>query len=123
MPHKHKYNQWVFCIVIVQIGNAVIDDNATDEGMYDYYWTHALNSDETNAGINEYCGYGSGNFSATCFHYQSQSGSEYGEIDIYNIYAPFCDGSIQKPATGSVSLSFLSNTGNYNVLLFEDMMC
>ncbi|CAH1437576.1 unnamed protein product [Lactuca virosa] len=85
-----------------KIGNAMIDDNATDEGMYDYYWTHALNSDETNARINEYCGYGSGNFSAKCFHYQSQSGSEYGEIDIYNIYTPFCDRSIQKPATGSV---------------------
>lgn len=57
--------------MIVQIGNVVIDDNATDEGIYDYYWTHALNYDETNAGINEYCGYGSGNFSAECFHYQS----------------------------------------------------
>lgn len=73
--------------------------------MYDYYWTHALNSDETNAGINKYCGYASGNSSAKCFHYQSQAGSEYGEIDIYNIYAPLCDDTTQKPnSTGSVSL-------------------
>ncbi|CAI9281864.1 unnamed protein product [Lactuca saligna] len=86
----------------IAIGNDVIDDNATGEGIYDYYWTHALNYDETNEGINEYCGYGSGNFSAECLHYQSQSGSENGEIDIYNIYAPFCDGSIQKHATRSM---------------------
>ncbi|CAI9294473.1 unnamed protein product [Lactuca saligna] len=91
----------------IAIGNAVIDDNATDEGIYDFYWTHALNYDETNAGINEYCGYGSGNFSAECFHYQSQSGSEYGVIDIYNIYAPLCDGCIQKHAARSMCKKLL----------------
>ncbi|CAI9277887.1 unnamed protein product [Lactuca saligna] len=84
------------------IGNDVIDENAAGEGIYDYYWTYALNYDETNAGITKYCGYGSGNFSAECLHYQSQSGSEYGDIDIYNIYAPFCDGSIHKHPTRSV---------------------
>ncbi|CAI9304215.1 unnamed protein product [Lactuca saligna] len=102
LSENKKTNGTNINLRVIVIGNDVIDDNATSEGIYDYCWTHALNYDETNAGINEYCGYGSGNFSAECLHYQSQSGSEYGEIDIYNIYAPFCDGSIQKHATRSV---------------------
>uniref|UniRef100_A0A251TZC2 Putative peptidase S10, serine carboxypeptidase, Alpha/Beta hydrolase fold protein n=1 Tax=Helianthus annuus TaxID=4232 RepID=A0A251TZC2_HELAN len=71
--------------------------------MFDYFWTHALNSDETNAGINKYCDYISGNFSDKCEEYQSQGYNEYGYIDIYNIYAPLCDRDAQKPGSpGSV---------------------
>ncbi|KVI06659.1 Peptidase S10, serine carboxypeptidase [Cynara cardunculus var. scolymus] len=81
------------------IGNAWIDDSTSYEGMYDYYWTHALNSDETNAGINKNCDYVSGNFSDACYQYQSQGDGEYGGIDIYNIYAPLCDGSTQTPGS------------------------
>ncbi|XP_024969719.1 serine carboxypeptidase II-3-like [Cynara cardunculus var. scolymus] len=83
----------------LQIGNAWIDDSTSYEGMYDYYWTHALNSDETNAGINKNCDYVSGNFSDACYQYQSQGDGEYGGIDIYNIYAPLCDGSTQTPGS------------------------
>lgn len=73
--------------------------------MYDYFWTHSLNSDETIAGINKYCDYVSGNYSDKCYQYQSQGDSELGDIDIYNIYAPLCDVNTQKHGSpGSVSL-------------------
>lgn len=92
--------------LIVKIGNAWIDDSTSIEGTYDYYWTHALNSDETHAGINKYCDYISGNFSDTCEEYQGQGEDEHGEIYINNIYAPLCDVDAEKPGSpGSVSLT------------------
>ena len=48
----------------MQIGNAWIDDNTSIMGMFDYFWTHALNSDETNEGIHQYCNFVTGNFSS-----------------------------------------------------------
>ncbi|KAI3758979.1 hypothetical protein L6452_06552 [Arctium lappa] len=103
LSENKKANQTIINLSGIAIGNAWIDDNTSIEGMYDYYWTHALNSDETNVGINKNCDYVSGNFSDTCYKYQSQGDGEYGRIDIYNIYAPLCDGSTQKPGSpGSV---------------------
>lgn len=90
---------------MVQIGNAWIDDNTAIKGTYDYYWTHALNSDETNAGINEYCDFLTGNFSSKCFDYQDQGDTEVGNLDYYNIYAPLCNQSPPKSGSpGSVSI-------------------
>ncbi|KAL2457467.1 Serine carboxypeptidase-like 40 [Forsythia ovata] len=86
----------------IAIGNAWIDDNTSIKGIYDYFWTHALNSDETNAGINKYCDYVTGNFSDTCSKYQSKGNQEVGGLDIYNIYAPLCNSSTPKPIPGSV---------------------
>ena len=78
---------------LVQIGNAWIDDNTSLQGMYDYYWTHALNSDETHAGIQKYCDFITGNFTNECLYYTDQGDEEIGDIDIYNIYAPQCHSS------------------------------
>lgn len=92
----------------MQIGNALIDDNTSNQGIYDYYWTHALNSDETHAGITENCDYVNGNFTSQCYEYQAQGDEEVGYIDIYNIYYPLCDPSAQKPPpVGSVSLLYI----------------
>ncbi|KAJ0818770.1 putative carboxypeptidase D [Helianthus annuus] len=103
VAENKKTNQTVINLKGIAIGNAWIDDTTSYEGMFDYFWTHALNSDETNAGINKYCDYISGNFSDKCEEYQSQGYSEYGYIDIYNIYAPLCDRDAQKPGSpGSV---------------------
>lgn len=92
-------------LIYMQIGNAWIDASTGTQGGYDYLWTHALNSDETNAGINKYCDFVTFNISSTCDQYLSQSDDEVGEIDPYDIYAPLCN-SESKPAasTGSVSL-------------------
>ncbi|WCJ35374.1 Serine carboxypeptidase 1 [Euphorbia peplus] len=86
-------NQTVINLKGIAIGNAWIDDNTGTKGTYDYYWTHGLNSDETNAGINKNCDYLTGNFSAVCYQYQDKGDGEVGRIDHYNIYAPLCDDS------------------------------
>ncbi|KAK9074438.1 hypothetical protein SSX86_007036 [Deinandra increscens subsp. villosa] len=98
-----KRNQTVINLKGIAIGNAWIDDSTSYEGTYDYFWTHALNSDETNTGINKNCDYVSGNFSDVCEEYQSQGDYEVGGIDIYNIYAPLCDNDAEKTTSrGSV---------------------
>ncbi|XP_058223311.1 serine carboxypeptidase 1-like isoform X1 [Rhododendron vialii] len=97
-------NQTVINLKGIAIGNAWIDDNTSNQGIYDYYWTHALNSDETHAGITENCDYVNGNFTSQCYQYQDQGDAEVGDIDIYNIYYPLCDPSAPKPPpVGSVN--------------------
>ncbi|KAK9054344.1 hypothetical protein SSX86_025422 [Deinandra increscens subsp. villosa] len=86
-----KANRTIINLRGIAIGNAWIDDTTSIKGMYDYYWTHAINSDETHAAINKYCDYVTGNFSDTCEHYKQKGEIEYGRIDIYNIYPPPCD--------------------------------
>lgn len=91
----------------MQIGNAWIDDSTGQLGIYDYLWTHALNSDETNAGIHKYCDFASDNSSSSCDKYQNQAMDEAGNVDIYNIYAPLCkisQANSPSTSTGSVSL-------------------
>lgn len=89
----------------VQIGNAWIDDNLCTKGMFDFFWTHALNSDETNAGVNKYCDFATGKPSTSCDQYQSQGFREIGQLDIYNIYAPLCKSSAPAPpSAGTVSV-------------------
>ena len=89
----------------MQIGNAWIDDGIGQMGTYDYFWTHALNSDETNAGIHKYCNFATSNFSSTCHDYLTQGNIEAGALDVSNIYAPVCNLSSPKSGpSGSVSL-------------------
>ena len=88
-----------------QAGNALIDDATTLKGMYDFFWTHAINSDETHAAIDKYCDFVSGNFSNLCVNATMKFYEEKGEIDWYNIYAPLChDTSLRNGPPGSVSL-------------------
>lgn len=85
-----------------QIGNAWIDDYTSTLGAYDYLWTHALNSDEINEKIHKYCD--SNVTNEDCIRAQRQGDAEYGNIDIYNIYAPICLNSRTKNvSTASVS--------------------
>lgn len=93
-------------LIYMQIGNAWIDASTGTQGGYDYLWTHALNSDETNAGIHKHC-----NFTVddddTCGKYTEQSDNEYGNIEKYSIYNPLCNISSESKSaasTGSVGL-------------------
>ncbi|KAF8410023.1 hypothetical protein HHK36_002543 [Tetracentron sinense] len=96
-------NQTIINLKGIAIGNAWIDDNTNTDGMYDYFWTHALNSDETNTGINTYCNFVNGNLSSTCFRFLDNGDSEVGNIDIYNIYAPLCHNPMEtNGSTGSI---------------------
>ncbi|KAG4191765.1 hypothetical protein ERO13_A07G115100v2 [Gossypium hirsutum] len=48
-------NQTLINLKGIAVGNGWIDDRTGYLGQYDYLWTHALNSDETNKGIHTYC--------------------------------------------------------------------
>ncbi|KAF2309879.1 hypothetical protein GH714_005469 [Hevea brasiliensis] len=103
LSNNNSTNQTIINLQGIAIGNAWIDDNTGVKGTYDYYWTHALNSDETNAGINKYCDFVTGNFSSICNKYQDLGDEEVGDLDAYNIYAPFCNQSAPKSGSpGSV---------------------
>ncbi|XP_062100210.1 serine carboxypeptidase 1-like [Humulus lupulus] len=95
-------NQTVINLKGIAIGNAWIDDNTGEQGIYEYYWSHALNSDETHAGIQKYCDFVTGNFSSICEQYLGQGDGELGNIDIYNIYAPLCHSSASKHSINDV---------------------
>ncbi|XP_047172205.1 serine carboxypeptidase 1-like [Vigna umbellata] len=89
----------------IAIGNGWIDDNICAKGMYDYFWTHALNSDETHEGIERHCDFESGNMTSECNEYQIRGDNEIGVIDIYDIYGPPCDPTATKPDQSSATYS------------------
>ncbi|KAI3439702.1 Carboxypeptidase [Psidium guajava] len=90
----------------IAIGNAWIDDNTSLKGMYEYFWTHALSSDETHAGIMKNCDFVAGNFSAACEEYMNRGDQEHGHLDIYNIYAPLCNPSRPKVSSSASVYDF-----------------
>ncbi|XP_020961392.1 serine carboxypeptidase II-3 [Arachis ipaensis] len=94
-------HQTVINLKGIAVGNGWIDDNLCTKGMYDYYWSHALSSDESHSGIEKYCDYVSGNFSYECIKYMNMADVEVGDIDIYNIYAPPCDSSSSSKSPGN----------------------
>ncbi|MBA0565893.1 hypothetical protein Golob_010748 [Gossypium lobatum] len=127
-------NQTVINLKGIAIGNAWIDDNICTKGLFDYLWTHALNSDETNEGVNKYCDFASQdlvtnkavakNATDQCDQYQSRALTEMGDIDLYGIYTPLCNSSAIKPGSdGNVSITMLHNKvfyqGNAEVLNFD----
>ncbi|KAL2485527.1 Serine carboxypeptidase-like 40 [Abeliophyllum distichum] len=88
----------------IAIGNAWIDDLTSARGIYDYFWTHALNSDETHNGILKFCGLLKGNVSDECWSFAEKSPGEMGNIEINNIYAPVClNKTIRNGSSGSVN--------------------
>ncbi|KHN30516.1 Serine carboxypeptidase-like 40 [Glycine soja] len=100
---NNKFSQQSINLKGIAIGNALIDDVTTIKGIFDYFWTHALNSDQTHHLIKKYCDFTSENISAACINATISSILEKGSIDSSNIYAPLCyDSSLKNGSTGSV---------------------
>ncbi|CAA0827237.1 Serine carboxypeptidase-like 40 [Striga hermonthica] len=97
MHHNKKPNNTIIKLKGVIIGNAVIDDETDTIGQWEYYGSHALNSDVTVSKALKYCNF---SYSATkqpreCEEAVEDSGKEAGDdIDPYNIYAPLCTKTI-----------------------------
>lgn len=69
-----------------QVGNAVIDSDQDGRGNIDYWWTHALISDETYA-LLQPCATSTSDY---CNSVVNMAYNEQGNIDIYDIYTPAC---------------------------------
>ncbi|CAM0907131.1 unnamed protein product [Alopecurus aequalis] len=89
----------------IMIGNAVINEATDTKGMYDFFWTHALISDETADGIDKHCNFTAGASSNDlCDDASSDASASLNDIDIYNIYAPNCQSekTVTPPITPSI---------------------
>ncbi|GAU46151.1 hypothetical protein TSUD_401550 [Trifolium subterraneum] len=114
--HNNKlYNQTIN-LKGISIGNAWIDDATGLQGLYDYFWTHALNSDQTHELIEKYCDFTTRNQSAICNNATDKALIEKGHIDFYNIYAPLChDSSLKNGSTGYVTNDFDPCSDHYGI--------
>lgn len=75
----------------LQIGNAVLNDHTDTLGMYDYFASHALISDQSLNEIHEYCFSPNATSDLKCDNATVEATSTlYKHIDLYNIYAPVC---------------------------------
>ncbi|KAK2442737.1 serine carboxypeptidase [Trifolium repens] len=114
--HNNKlYNQTIN-LKGISIGNAWIDDATGLQGLYDYFWTHALNSDQTHELIEKYCDFTTRNQSKICINATDKALVEKGNIDFYNIYAPKChDSSLKNGSTGYVTNDFDPCSDHYGI--------
>jgi hypothetical protein len=71
------------------VGNAVTDAQSDNRGIIEYYWSHALISDETYAGLVAACG-GTAFGSDACREWFDRAYRELGNIDLHTIYTPVC---------------------------------
>lgn len=81
---------WVSCLLL-KVGNPFLDGNRNIKGVVNYFWTHAVMSDEVYANVTKNCDFDNvdGTFAdAACSGAAEAFHS--GDIDGYNIYAPVC---------------------------------
>ncbi|KAL7585867.1 hypothetical protein Lser_V15G45801 [Lactuca serriola] len=105
-------NQTVINLKGIALGNAYVDSETENTGMYDYFWSHAIISDEIHEGILSNCNFSeaAGTITETCEDYLSQAKAARSNIYFYDIYAPLCSSSSN--TTPSIS-EFDPCTGNY----------
>jgi len=111
--NNKKTNQTVVNLKGIAIGNAWIDDETSQEGMYDYWWSHAVNSDATHAAILKYCDFANETSSEMCDKVTDKAWDEMGDIDIYNLYAPICLNTGLKNASGTGSINVFDPCWQY----------
>ncbi|KAL5197694.1 hypothetical protein ABZP36_001206 [Zizania latifolia] len=88
----------------IMIGNAVINDWTDTKGMYDFFWTHALISDEAAGAISRNCNFTADVENQLCDDAVTLADESLQDIDIYNIYAPNCQSAavVSPPITPSI---------------------
>ncbi|KAL3732643.1 hypothetical protein ACJRO7_029311 [Eucalyptus globulus] len=90
--NNKKANKTLINLKGIIIGNAVINDETDNKGMYEYYATHALISDETWYAIQKYCNFAptGTDLASQCTSALIKADDDVSPIDNYNIYAPLC---------------------------------
>lgn len=104
--HNKKAGKTIVNLKGIIIGNAVINDETDTIGMYEYFNSHALVSDEITDEIMKYCNFSPGATNQTdkCNNASEAADRSISPIDIYNIYAPLCSDTnlTQTPKRASV---------------------
>ncbi|KAH9309591.1 hypothetical protein KI387_037502, partial [Taxus chinensis] len=73
------------------VGNAVTDDYYDYLGTVNYWWSHAMISDQTYQSILRTCNFRLEDTSSTCNSFINYAmNNEFGNIDRYGIYTPTC---------------------------------
>lgn len=89
------------------MGNAVINDETDNIGMYTYFGNHALISDDLAQKILKSCDFSPNATSQSdeCNQAADDAGKDTSYINIYNIYGPLCphEGTTARPGKPSVS--------------------
>lgn len=68
-------------------------------GMYDYFWSHALVSDERHDNILKNCNFSSiASVTKECNAALDRADTDVGEVFIYDIYAPWCSSNSTVPS-------------------------
>uniref|UniRef100_M1CFX3 Carboxypeptidase n=3 Tax=Solanum tuberosum TaxID=4113 RepID=M1CFX3_SOLTU len=91
LSHRKTEPNLVINLQGIATGNALLDFETMQSGSYDFYWTHALISDEVHDGIVLNCNFSAETTSEACNEYIKQADSSLGNIYAYDIYAPLCD--------------------------------
>ncbi|KAI3947637.1 hypothetical protein MKX01_034302 [Papaver californicum] len=108
-------NQTIINLQGIAIGNAWIDFETGLNGMYDFFWTHALISDEVNQGIQVNCNFSSpSTVSEKCGNFVTEADDYVKHIFIFDIYAPWCSSTtpavaIFDPCSDNYIFSYLNN--------------
>ncbi|KAI3744026.1 hypothetical protein L1987_57098 [Smallanthus sonchifolius] len=93
LHYNQMANKTLINLKGILIGNAVINDETDIVGMYDYFHTHALISNETRDQIRKQCDFSPNVTKQTdeCNKVTDHVDRDLDDhIDIYNIYAPLC---------------------------------
>ncbi|CAM8963959.1 unnamed protein product [Rhodiola kirilowii] len=92
LSHNKMSNNTVINLKGIIIGNAVINDLTDQIGMYDYFATHALASDEAVQQIKTLCDFSPQATKQTlkCLNAADEVDKDVFYLDIYNIYASLC---------------------------------
>ncbi|KAJ0593032.1 putative carboxypeptidase D [Helianthus annuus] len=84
-------NQTVINLEGIAIGNPYVDNETGNTGMFDYFWTYAIISDEIHEGIISNCNFSEGAIiTDACNDYQNQALAAKSNIYFFDIYTPLC---------------------------------
>ncbi|CAN4110271.1 unnamed protein product [Withania somnifera] len=113
LQHNKLANKTLINLKGIIIGNAVINDDTDIIGMYEYYASHALISDETYLDIKKYC-YDDNYNKSKCDGAAETTNNNLNHLDIYNIYYPLCkDGNLTKYPKKPSPLQYDPCSDNY----------
>ncbi|XP_010545119.1 PREDICTED: serine carboxypeptidase-like 40 [Tarenaya hassleriana] len=87
------HNRTLINLKGIMMGNAVIDDETDVKGMYDFFESHALISEDSLIKLKKSCDFSAIEQTEDCTAASDQIDMDIYYLDIYNIYAPICPNS------------------------------